>query len=147
MIDNTNKLLRNWLLTSTDLLALLPGRDSGGGPTHSIYAGDLPEKLDLLAGPAVTLFTRPGKMHKEIPVLITPNIQIKIWAAPMKYQLARQVYGVISDLIHCANNIDLSPDGVVLSGQANGTGQDVDDPDSGYATVVGFFDVMMVPSS
>jgi hypothetical protein len=142
MID-TNALLRKWLLTSDDLVALLLDRDS----TKSIYAGDLPEKVDPKDGPAVVISTRPGKMHKEIPVLITPNFQIRVWAAPMKYKLARQVYGVISDLIHGANNIDLAPDGYVLMGQANGTGQDVDDPDSGDATVIGFFDVMMRPSS
>lgn len=137
MID-TNIALRQWLLTFPAVTSLL-----GSNANNSIYAGDLPEHYDPANGPAIQIFTSGGASDSEVTVLVRERKHVRVWAGTEQYDVARAVYGAIRDSIHGQSNI-------VLGAPANGTivtcnevtsGQDVTDPDLGWATVVAFYEI------
>lgn len=136
MIDST-LLLRQWLLTCTDLTALLPDRSG----TKSIYCGDLPQGVDPeIDGPAITLYVRGGDVHNDAPI-VNASIQIRVWAGINKVLLARRVYGVLHDFIYGKNNVAVDTYGVVMSCLCSALGQDVTDPDASWATIVSFYEL------
>lgn len=137
MID-TNVALRQWLLTFTSITSLL-----GTNANNSIYGGDLPEHFDPALGAGIQIFTAGGSSDSEIVVLVRERKQIRVWAGTEQYDVARAIYGAIHDAIHGQSM-------VVLGAPANGTivtcnevssGQDITDPDTGWATVVAFYEI------
>lgn len=133
---NPNELFRAWLLT---LPLGLPQRDDTG----SVYTVNLPEYWDPKDGPGLVIGVRGGNAHAEILGLIKPSFQVRVWAGPNEQDVAWKVYGKIFDSCHGVCNVNLNADGFILSCLETVTGQDVTDPDSGYATVIGFFDLQM----
>lgn len=136
MVD-TNILLRDWLLSSTGITSLLGTNGNG-----SIYCGDLPEHFDPLLGPGITIHSVGGVAHTEILSLVDERKQIRVWAGIEKYQLARQVYLAIKSLIHGQTSVDFGADGRVVRCIEAVPGQDVTDPDTGWATVLTFYQLM-----
>lgn len=85
MIADSNKIIRDYLLTCTTLTALLSS-------VTSIYCPRLPENHVL---PAVSFFTRGGVNNPHIPGMLEPSIQFDCWANdPI---VARQVYRALYD--------------------------------------------------
>lgn len=136
MVD-TNSLLRDWLLSLPSVTSLL-GTNANG----SVYCGDLPEHFDPSLGPGIQIFTAGGTPHPEITALVDDRKQIKVWADVEQYQLARQVYGAIRDQIHGASGVDRAAKGYVVRCIEVTSGQDITDPDNGWATVVSFYQLM-----
>lgn len=130
MVD-TNVLVRQYLLQNSTLLALL-------GPYQVM--GHLPEKFNPLSGPIVVVNTEGGNAHPEIPIQ-TQRVKIRVWAGVDGYQIARQVYGVVHDWLHGQNDLDFGDFGTILASIETVTGQDITDPDSGWATVLAYYDV------
>jgi hypothetical protein len=136
MID-TNLLLRDWLLSSSSITSLL-GTNANG----SIYCGDLPEKVDPSLGAVIQIQGVGGTPHTEVLPMADDRKQIRIWANVGQYKLARQIYGAVRDLIHGGQNVDFGADGHVIRCIEVTSGQDVTDPDTGWATVLAFYQLM-----
>lgn len=136
MVD-TNTLLREWLLSSSSITSLL-GTNAAG----SIYCGDLPEGVDPALGAAIQIQTAGGTPHNEVLPMLDDRKQIRIWANVGQYKLARQIYGAVRDLIHGGQSVDFGADGHVIRCIEVTSGQDVTDPDTGWATVLAFFQLM-----
>ena len=85
-IEDTNRIIRDYLLTCGTLTALI------GGATPRIYCPRLPENTTL---PAVSFFTRGGTSTPYIPGIPEPSVQFDCWAStPI---VARQVYRALYD--------------------------------------------------
>jgi len=78
MTADVNAIVRAYLLTQSDVTALVGGR---------IYCPRLPENAIM---PAIGYRVRGGNSHAYIPPLVTPSIQFDCWAeSPIE---AREVY-------------------------------------------------------
>jgi hypothetical protein len=163
-VIDPNLLLRTWLLTpdlvldgvdvSNPVLTALSLQDpTPANPPDStpIYAGHLPEHYDPRpTGQGVAIVIRVGgsgttsggTANAEIPI-IDPRMQITVWAGINAYQQARTLDRAIFDWIHAKNNVDLGEAGFVLSSLNQVLGQDINDPSTGYATVVSFWHLML----
>lgn len=130
MVD-PNLLVRHYLLQNSTLLAML-------GPYQ--VTAHLPEKFDPLNGPIVVVGTEGGSSHPEIPIQ-TQRVKVRVWAGVDGYAVARQVYGVVHDWLHGQNDLDFGDLGTILASIEVVTGQDITDPDSGWATVLAYYDV------
>jgi hypothetical protein len=138
MVD-VNALIRHLLLSSTAVTSLL-GTNAGG----SIYAGALPEHFDPALGPGIQLLAAGGSSHDEVDGLVDRRVQVRVWANVYQYELANQVFGAIHDSLHGQTNLSAGSFGkVVRALEASGPNH-MDDPDTGWATVYGFFTVMAV---
>jgi hypothetical protein len=119
----------------------------GNSPVATLSGGivawpDLPAGFDAKAGQkAVTFFARGGPQNPETATFAEPSIQVKTWA--LKVPDAMQLFAAVYDLLDQAEQLDGSPSGVIVSGYAEGPGQPMFDPDTGWATVVGFFKLSM----
>lgn len=82
-----------------------------------------------------------GKSQPEIPPILQPRFAIECWA--LESTDAQQVYGVVRDLMHGANSVDLGTAGFIISSQEEVPGEDVADPESHGFFVVAYFNVMM----
>lgn len=143
MVD-TNDLVRQWLLGTSSVTSLL----SGSNPNGSIYATpDLPQHVDIKAGPAIQIFNMDGKFDGEIAPLLDDRKCIKVWADVGKNRLAKQIYGAIFDLMHGATMIDFGSDGRIIRAWFSSGPQEVTDPDDGFITVIGFVQVMAIQTS
>ncbi len=71
MIADTNKIIRDYLITQTTLTNLV------GGASPRIYCPRLPEDATL---PAISFFTRGGITNPHIEKIVSPSIQFKCWA-------------------------------------------------------------------
>src|SRR4051812_19359406 len=114
----------------------------GTNANSSIYAGDLPERFDPLLGAAIQIQTVGGIPHSEVLPLLDERKQVRVWAGIEQYALARQIYGAVRDLIHGGQNVDFGADGHVIRCIEVTSGQDVTDPDTGWATVLAFYQLM-----
>lgn len=131
MIDPI-KAFRGWLLQSTPLTNLVG---------DFVCCPDLPEKFDAMAGmKALVILVRGGSSQIEVPI-IEPSIQIKAWA--LKGPDARAIYAAAYDQVHGKCMVNLGADGFVLSCYEEQQGQDITDPDTGWATVVASFRLTM----
>lgn len=111
-IEDTNKIIRAYLITQPALIALVSTR---------IYAArPLPEGCTL---PALTFFSRGGAGgNPNIAGIVTPSVQFKCWANdPI---VARQVYRALYDSLQ-----GLQDAGSILSATEEVQGQDGQDPD------------------
>jgi hypothetical protein len=130
---NPNKLLRNWLLDTSAITALV-GNDNVCYP-------DLPEKFDASKGDKAIVFgARGGTADVNLP-LISPSYQIRCWA--LRATEARDIYAALFDTLHAKNMVSRGADGLVLSSYEEVQGQDVTDEVTGWATVIGFYKLVM----
>ena len=84
-IEDSNRIIRDYLLTCGSLTALL-------ATITSIYCPRLPENATL---PAVSFFTRGGVNNPYIPGMLEPSVQFDCWASnPI---VARQIYRALYD--------------------------------------------------
>jgi hypothetical protein len=132
MID-TNAAFRSWLLQSDAIQAMTEGR---------VYCPDLPEGIDPSNGVAITFQRRGGNADLYLPI-VSPSITVKCWAGRDQAVQANQLYRAVFDQVHGQNNVNLADLGYVLSCFEQVQGQDVTDPDTGWATVVTFFQLTM----
>src|SRR6266516_1084709 len=164
MLD-PNILVRKWLLTSSMVMdgqlvtnqvpALLQSLfTSGGTPPNNtpdrIYGGHLVPGFDPAFGPGLVVRvgsgasagTGGGSAHPEIPITM-PRMQVTAWAGINQYYIARQLYGAAYDWMQRRNNIDLGDVGYIFSCLEQVEGQDIDDPHTSQATVMGFWKLML----
>jgi hypothetical protein len=130
MVD-PNLLVRQYLLQNSALLAMLGSYQ---------VVGHLPEKFDPANGPIVVVNTEGGESHPEIPIQ-TQRVKVRVWAGVNGFAVAREVYGVVHDWLHGQNDLDFGDLGTILASIETVTGQDITDPDTGWATVLAYYDV------
>ncbi len=129
MID-TNATFRSWLTTSAAIVALVG---------DNINCPDLPAGANPAAGEKwISFFSRGGTADLYVPFL-TSALQLKAWARTAVE--AREIYRAVFDLVHGASAVDLGVDGFIVCAWEQVQGQDLSDPDTGWATVLAFFDV------
>jgi hypothetical protein len=142
---DSSLLVRKFLLQDTALMTLCPGSAPTIGtvadlPEH-ILAGDLPEKADPTTyAPFVTICTEGGQGHPEVP-MAADRVKIRVWAGVNQAALARAVYLEIEGWLNRRNQIDLAPDGFIIISQESVRGQDLTDPEDGYATVLTWYEI------
>jgi hypothetical protein len=136
---DTGILVRAWLLGQSSITSLL-GTNQGG----SIYAApDLPKNFDPSLGAGIQIFTAGGPPpHSEIPTIVDEKIQVKIWANVEQYTLAKTVYLAVQTVMRGACGVDLNPNGFVIRCLELTPGQEITDPDTGWATVLAFYLLM-----
>lgn len=144
MVD-TGVMLRAWLLQQGAITELI----GTGNAAQGIYAmPDLPENFDPANGPGLQLHTLGGpKPHTELITIVDEKIQLRAWADKKQYTLARQLYGLARDVMHGACGVDLTPNGFIIRCIEILPGQDISDPDIGWASVIAQFQVMARASS
>lgn len=112
-----------------------------------VLVGDLPERADPNSyNPFVLISAEGGIPHPEAPIP-RDRVKVRVWAGINQHADARTVYEEVERWLHQKNGIDLSPDGVIVISQAVTRPQQLTDPDSGWATVVGYYEIMARPSS
>lgn len=142
MIDPIT-LVRTWLLII-------------GSPVPAALAGErvwgvtLPEWDDLNEtgfrpedGPGVVLTVQGGNAHTEILPIQKFQIGVRVWAGENQSAIARRAYIVIFGWLHGKNNLDFGAVGSVISSVEATAGQDIIDPDSGWATVFGQYEILV----
>jgi hypothetical protein len=133
MIDS-NAVFRKWHLQSATVAELAGDR---------VYCPMFPEGYDPgVNGIALTFNTRGGTADLDVP-LITPSFQVRAWAPASEPRRARELYRAVFDLVHGAMAVDLGADGYILWAREQVQGQDLTDPDTGWATVLAYFEAMM----
>lgn len=138
MMD-TNILLRKWILANASVTVLLGVPPNAGG---GVYVGDLVKGFDPVnIGPGITITNVGGVTDPEMPIF-DDRKQVRIWAGVEQGMLARQVYSAVRSLIHGKTNIAIPNTGYIMRCLEAVAGQDVTDPDTGWATVLGFFQLM-----
>lgn len=136
MLD-PNAALIAWLTSSPDLTNLVGG---------NIFSPYLPEGFSAMEGQkGVVVRTRGGSTHPEITELIEPSFAIEAWA--MEAPTAKQIYGLIHDLLHGATSVNLGAKGFVVLAQEEVFGQDILDPETHWAMVVSYYKLMLRGSS
>lgn len=129
------RIVQRWLLGSSSVTALLGTNDNG-----SIYGGgDLPEGFDPKLGPCVQFFVASGTSAPELTKEIMPRMAVKCWANVNEYQVARNLFAAVHDVMHGATMVDFGDDGRLLSCQVATQGQELTDPDTSWVCVFGFF--------
>jgi hypothetical protein len=139
-------LVRKFLLQDAALLALCPGSaptvpaSDPDVPEH-IVGGVLPEYANPnVYAPFVTIATEGGTSHPEAPIN-ADRVKVRVWAGINQWPLARQVNEEIETWLHRKNQIDLAPAGFIIISQQTVGAQDLTDPDTGWATVVSFYQI------
>ena len=132
-IADTNKIIRDYLITQTALTAVATG---------GIFCPRLPENATL---PAIGFFTRGGDSTPYIPGIVTPSIQFDCWAdSPIA---ARTIYRALYDVLQGIQNETVTVDGsdyVILGAQEEVQGQDLQDVDiPTYYRVLTSFSMMI----
>lgn len=105
--------LRDWLREQAALIALL-GTDANG--TVQVYAGGIPDAVDLTDGPAVELYTAGGLDGGTL--LDRPFCRFNVWAetAPDAEQVAYTLRSVLDHAAGAALGPALDPSDVRLAG-------------------------------
>lgn len=133
-MTDINKIVRAWLLQSGSGIATqLNGA--------RVYGGNLPEGFTPADGGGIVLSVDGGQGHSEIAAIQKVRVVVRCWRGPDEYDKARADYRAVYDWIHAKNNISFGADGTILSSVEAVTGQDVVDPDTGWATVVAFYQI------
>lgn len=136
MIEDSNKIIRAYLVTQATLTALV------GGATPRIYCPRLPENADL---PAVSFFTRGGISNPHIEKIVNPSVQIQCWAdSPIG---ARKVYDALFTVLQGIQMTNVVVGGTtyaILSAIEEVQGQDLVDVEiPNYFNVLSFFEFMI----
>jgi hypothetical protein len=109
---------------------------------------DLPEFFDPKLGPAIQLFRMPAAQNADIPPILDDKIMVKAWADVNKYLLSQNLFAAIMDVMHGATEIKLN-NGTILRSMMSSGPQDVTDPETGWVSTIGIFQVLcftQVPS-
>lgn len=137
MVD-TNRLIRTYLLESSDLtdplIALI------GGDNPRLYCPRLPENATL---PAISFFTRGGSADAEVPSVFSPSVQFDCWADnPIE---ARELYRALYDALQGLDSADVTIDDVlyyIMKAREEVHGQDLVDVDiPNYFRVLVFYSI------
>lgn len=70
---------------------------------------------------------------------------VRCWAAPNGQTVAWTIFRAVYDVLGNANNVKTS-DGRIVTSLAESAGQDGEDPDTGWAFVTGFFNMVLAES-
>jgi hypothetical protein len=131
-----HNLLIKELLDSTPAVTSLLG-------SLGVRIGDVPEKFDPLNAPAtspcVTLCREGGDSFENAPIK-TARMKIRVWAGKNQRLLANEVYGEICDALDGRNSVQLTGGFIIKCLESVG-GQDLSDPDTGWATVLSYYEV------
>ena len=135
MIQDTNVIIREYLITDATLIALI---DSA---SPRIYIPRLPENASL---PAVSFFTRGGFSNPHIEKIVNPSVQIDCWADdPIT---ARQIYRAVFNALQGLQNQLVTVSGsnyYIMSAIEEVQGIDLIDDITGYFRVMTFFNIMV----
>jgi hypothetical protein len=138
------------LMDQAGVTALIGVDPTTGNP--AIYGGQLPEHYNPEPptsaeptgdGPAITIVVKGGLTHSEMP-LQEVDVQVTTWAGINSNVTARSVYVQVLFALHDLTNI-VNNGGYVKRIIATVPGIDVVDPDTGWATCVAAFNVMIMP--
>ncbi len=134
-IEDTNRIIRDYLLTSTSLTTLL-------ATITSIYCPRLEENAAL---PAVSFFTRGGINNPHIPGMLEPSVQFDCWANnPIE---ARTIYRALYDNLQGIQGKVVTvgpPTEIIWSAIEEVQGQDLVDVEiPNYFRVLTFFRFMI----
>jgi hypothetical protein len=130
MIDPNTAML-TWLRSSPDLAALVG---------NNIFSPVLPETFTCAdGGKAVVVRRRGGSRHPEIQGMIGPSFAIDAWA--LNSLDAREISGIVSDLVHGATSVDLGVAGFVILAQEEVSPQDLIDPLTHWAMTAAYYKV------
>lgn len=138
MAVDTHLLLRNWLLTIPSITAMTGDVNVNEG----IYCGDLPDSFTPTNGLGIQILASGGSAHPEILTVDDDKKLIRVWAGKNEYLKAHQLYTLIRSALHAATNLDFGASGYVMRCLEIIAAQDVTDPDTGWATVVSFYNLM-----
>jgi len=132
-LPDTNTILRTYLLTQTELTALVVIDGD-----ERIYCPRAPENAKL---PNITFFTRGGRSTPYIPDLPSPSVQIDCWANdPIE---AREIYRALYDALQGIQNVGVGTN-TILSAIEEVQGQDLVDTDiPGRFRVLSFWEIMI----
>jgi hypothetical protein len=143
------------LATRTILLADVASGGIVSLVGQNVYGGQLPEhynpEVSSVAepagdGPAITLIVKGGTTHAEIP-LQEVDVQLTIWAGVNQNLNARAIYERCFQVLHGLCNQSLGSAGQVARILATVPGQDVVDADTGWATIIGAFNLMLIDTN
>lgn len=135
-IEDTNKIVRDYLITCGTLTALV------GGATPRIYCPRLPENCAWPAGEgALSFFTRGGVSTPYIPGIPEPSVQFDCWASdPI---IARKIYRRLYDNLQGIQNIAVGAY-QIMSAIEEVQGQDLVDVEiPNYFRTLSFFRFMI----
>lgn len=136
------------------LTILLSDVASGGIVSQvgqNVYGGQLPEHYNPEAstsaepsgdGPAITLLVKGGSTHPEMPIQEV-DVQVQVWAGVNQNYSARLIYARCFQVLHGLCMVSAGAAGLVKRIIATVPGVDLVDPDTGWSTIVGAFNVMI----
>lgn len=107
-----------------------------------IYCVSLPLKFNPEEGYAILLQCEGGNTHPEVNGLDTLRFQVRVWGKVRDFEGVRLIYQAIKDWAHGKQKMSFAEvDGSILSCLEVVPGQDVTDPETGWATVVSFYEL------
>jgi hypothetical protein len=129
-----------WLQSNSAITALV---DPG-----NIMAPVLAEGFSALADTspstmscAIVVRRLGGLRPSEVMGVIEPIMVVEAWS--MESTVASQIIGIVSDLMHGANSVDLGAAGYVIASQEALSPQDLIDPETHFAVAFAHYRVMM----
>lgn len=135
MVDH-KKLVKQFLDAQTSVTSLLGN--------IGVHAGDLPQKFDPLnspeTSPCVTIARDGGTSFENAPIK-TARMRVKVWAGRDEQLKASNVYAAIFDALDGQTSVQLA-DGFIITAYEDVAGQDLTDPEEGWATVLSYWSVM-----
>jgi hypothetical protein len=126
--------LRAWLLAQSGVTALCG---------LNIFGDTLPEHYDPTSNPAIVVSLKAGAGHAEISTIMEVDLQVKCWAGINQFATALAVYGAVYDAIHSKSMASVAGQATVLTCYEGSTAQPMADPDTGWATSVGSFHLIL----
>ena len=139
MIDAV-QFARQWLLASSAVQAFLIEFGDGGYP---VFGEVLPEHFDPTSNPAIVVSRKGGLPHAEIAALIDSDVQVRVWAGVNQFALAASLYAAVYDTMHSQSMVTFAGYGTALNSVASDEGQSIVDEDSGWATMIGHFHILL----
>ena len=127
--------------TITNLLGIQAGQLA---PGDGVYTGDLPEDFNPELGPGIQVLSGGGLGDSEITAQVDARVMIKVWARPNDQTAARNVFRAVYDLLANLTMKDFGSEGRILTCVPQDTGQDISDPPTGWACVLGIFAVKCI---
>ena len=119
---------------------------------QNVYGGQLPEHFNPEVsstaepagdGPAITLEVKGGSSHPEMP-LQEVDVQVRVWAGINANFLARSIYNRCFQVLHGLCDVNAGGAGLVKRILATVPGTDLVDTDTGWSTIVGAFNMMIM---
>lgn len=127
-------LMRAMLLADSTFFAAL-----GSG---KVFVGVLPAGHDTKTANYVTIEAQGGNPHPEILDRLDQHVQIRVWGKVDGHSEVRALYLALRTMAHGAQQKRIGSDGIISCCLEVVSGQDVTDPDTGWATMVAFYNVI-----